>query len=254
MAAVSIDLDAGTALVRMRAEKLNAFSSALVEDLGGALDTLEERRDLRCVVVAGSGRAFSAGARLDVLRAMPLAEQCSYNERLIEVFDRVARFPVPTIAAVHGYALGGGLELALACTFRISAGDAKLGLPEARLGILPGAGGTQRLPRLIGRGPALRLLLTGRTIDAGEALRIGLVDEIAEDPVAAALALGAEIAGSGPLAVRAINDVVAECADLPVRQAIDRTAAVLTGLLSTRDAAEGMAAFAEKRPPTWTNS
>lgn len=252
--AVRITYRGTTALFELSDGKLNAFSASLIEDLRRALEDVAARDEVRCVVLTGQKRAFSVGARLDVLRSMTLAEQLAYNATLIDAFGRVASLPMPTIAAIGGFALGGGLELALACTFRVAATGATLGLPEARLGILPGAGGTQRLPRLIGRTRALRLLLTGESVNAERAHRMGLVDEVADDPVVAALALADQIAASSPLAVSAIRETVAEYADSPVHRAVEQTATRLGDLLATRDAAEGMAAFAEKRTPRWTGS
>ncbi len=251
--AVSLRYTSETAVLALNAPKLNAFSGALVDDLEHVLRALNER-PARCVILTGGPRAFSVGARLDELRAMTTTEKVDFNGRLVSAFDRVARLAAPTIAAIHGYALGGGLELALACTFRIAATETQLGLPEAKLGLLPGAGGTQRLPRTIGYGPALRLLLTGESVSAKRALGLGLIDEVADDPVDAALALAGRIASSGPLAVRAITDVVAECRALPVSEAIARTELVLAELLDSRDATEGLAASAEKRRPLWSGA
>jgi enoyl-CoA hydratase len=160
----------------------------------------------------------------------------------------------PSVAAINGYALGAGLELAMACTVRFAAESARLGQPEVKLGIIPGYGGTQRLPRLVGRGAALKLLLTGAIIDAHEALRIGLVDEVvpASQLMQRAEALAIEIAASAPLAVSETLRVVDEGLDLSLEAALEREAAGFGHLCGTADKTEGTQAFLAKRPPTWT--
>jgi enoyl-CoA hydratase len=246
--------DAVAVLTLNRPEALNAFSDAMLDELATVLDALETDAALRAVVVAGAGRAFGTGAALDAMAERNPAANAAYNNRVVAAIERLAGLPVPTIAAVGGFALGGGLELALACSVRVIARDARLGLPEVRLGILPGAGGTQRLPRLIGTGGALRLMLTGARIDGDEALRLGIAD-VACPPGEAldtALALAHEIAAAAPLAVRAVLASVREGADLPLDAAMARTRERLDELLATDDAAEGFRAFLDRRPADFT--
>jgi enoyl-CoA hydratase len=242
--------DAVAVLTLNRPEAMNAFDDALLVELAAALDELEADEALRAVVVTGAGRAFGTGAALDQMAARDAAANAAYNLRVVAAIERLAALPVPTIAAVGGYALGGGLELALACSIRVAARDAQLGLPEVRLGILPGAGGTQRLPRLIGTGAALRLLLTGARIDGDEALRLGVVDAVCPpgEALESALVIAREIAAAAPLAVRAVLASVREGADLPLDAALARTREHLEGLLATADAAEGFRAFLDRRP------
>ncbi|HYE78121.1 MAG TPA: enoyl-CoA hydratase-related protein [bacterium] len=186
-----------------RPEKRNAIDLAMVDALHGALDRLADERDLSCLVLTGAGgKAFAAGADIAQLRDRGVHEALmGINSRL---FHKVERFPVPVIAAVQGWALGGGCELALACDLRVAGESAKFGQPEVSLGIIPGAGATQRLPRLVGLGAAKELIYTGRIIDAAEALRIGLVNRVVPDDqvLESARSLAQEIVKNGPLALR----------------------------------------------------
>jgi enoyl-CoA hydratase len=202
-------------------------------------------------VITGEGRAFSVGAQLRELVARDTAANLAWNRRLNDAIDAVSVLPFPTIAAVNGYALGGGLELALAATLRVAAESAVVGLPEVKLGILPGAGGSQRLPRLVRPSIALRLLLTGQTVTAVEAQRLGIVDEVV--PAAGLLdhsiALAQEIAANAPLAVAAILDAVDAGLEMPLDEAIRYTERHLGRLFDTADYREGVEAFLEKRKP-----
>ncbi|MEO7995753.1 MAG: enoyl-CoA hydratase-related protein, partial [bacterium] len=185
-----------------RPAKRNAIDQAMVDALHATLDLLAQDRDLGCVILTGSGKVFAAGADIAELRDRGRYEALQgINSRL---FQRVEQFPTPVIAAVQGWALGGGCELALACDLRIAGESAKFGQPEVSLGILPGAGATQRLPRLVGLGMARELIFTGRIIDSAEALRIGLVNRVVADNAVldTARALAGEITLNGGLAVR----------------------------------------------------
>jgi enoyl-CoA hydratase len=212
--------------------------------------------DVRCLVIGSTGRVFAAGADLRELQARSPSENLAYNEQILAAFDAIAALPVPTIAAIGGHALGGGLELALACTLRVAARDARLGFPEVRLGILPGAGGTQRLPRMIAAGEAWRLLLTGEPIDGERALAIGLVDEVApaEAVHERALALAAKIGAAAPLSVRAIVRAVREGTPMPLADGIEYAHRQLPELLRSRDHREGLAAFADRREPRFAGA
>lgn len=191
-----------TALLTLhRPDKANAYDAFVLDAFAQALDAVTDDSTLRALVVCGAGRHFCAGADLDELSARGPGD--AFRLRSATLFDRLAALPVPTIAAVHGAALGGGLELALACDLRLAAHDAFFGLPETRLGLLPAAGAIARLPRAVGDARAREMIFTGRRIDASTALRYGLVQAVTEDSVCdAALALAEEICAADPLAVR----------------------------------------------------
>jgi len=239
-----------------RPKVLNALSAETIGELAAAFDELAADTEVRVILLAGAGdRAFVAGADIRELAALAAEEAQAFAQRGQAVFRRIETLGKPVIACIQGFALGGGCELAMACTVRIAAEDAKLGQPEVKLGILPGYGGTQRLPRLVGRGAALKLLLTGAIVDAREALRIGLVDEVvpAEQLMARAEALGREMAANAPLALGEVLRVVDEGLELPLDKAIGIEAAAFGRLAATADKAEGTRAFLEKRAPVWKN-
>src|SRR5919201_1354622 len=186
-----------------RPDKLNALNDATMVELGRAIDALRAQKDVTGIVLTGAGRAFVAGADIAELRAKSSAEAYELARRGQVVFRRFETSPKPVIAAVNGFALGGGCELAMARHLRIAADGAKFGLPETKLGLAPGYGGTQRLPRLVGRGRALQLILTGEMIDAAEAYRIGLVNRVvpATELIPEATAVLSQMLEKGPLAV-----------------------------------------------------
>ncbi len=207
--------------------------------------------ELRCLILTGSGRTFAAGADLEQIAANTVEQNLHYNRRLRDAVDAVAALPVPAIAALNGHAVGGGLELALACTLRIASTEAKLGMPEVRLGIIPATGGVARLPRLVGRGTAARLLLTGDPVASTEALRIGLVD-LAVPPaevLSEAQRLAQRIATGAPLAVRALTAALRDDELLEIDEANGRTELRLAELLGSADRVEGARAFLERRDP-----
>ncbi|RMF74456.1 MAG: enoyl-CoA hydratase [Acidobacteria bacterium] len=231
---------------------VNALSRALVARLTDAAATAADDPAAACVVLAARGRAFCAGADLKERRGMSDAEVVETVEAIGRMTAAVAAIPVPTLAAVHGAALGGGLELALACDLRIAAEDARLGLPECSLAIIPGAGGTQRLPRIAGPAVAKRWIFTGRVGTAAEALAGGIVDRVvpAERLEQETLALAGEIARCGPLALRAAKRAIddgLDAARLDEGLAIERRA--YRTIVDTEDRREALRAFAEKRPP-----
>ncbi|MEW6470807.1 MAG: enoyl-CoA hydratase/isomerase family protein [Actinomycetota bacterium] len=252
---ITVDREGPVRIVRLsRPTALNTFDDESVPALATVVADLGHDPDVRCVVITGEGRAFSAGAQLgELLRRKPDENQ-AWNHGLVEALDGLAALPVPTIAAINGHAIGGGLELALACTLRLAADSSVLGLPEVKLGILPGAGGTQRLPRLLPPGTALRLLLTGDLVSADEAARLGLVEEVvpADELLDRSLELARAIAGAGPLAVRAILAAVRAGLEMPLDSAISRTESHLARLFETEDFREGAQAFLDKRPPKFT--
>ncbi len=235
----------------------NALSCELVGALGHAFARLrgQEGDTVRAVVVTGAGgKAFCAGADLKERRAMSLEETRSFLKHLNAVVDAIAAFPRPVIAAINGAAFGGGLELALACDFRLAADTAELGLVETRLGIIPGAGGTQRLARVAGLAVAKELILTGRRVSAARAKELGIVSEVvpAAELAGAAAKLAAELAGAGPLAVTQAKRALDGGFDLSMPEALAHERACYQVVLESEDRNEGLAAFAEKRPPRFT--
>jgi enoyl-CoA hydratase len=232
---------------------MNALGRAFGEELFRAFGEAE-RSEEAAVVVVGSAleKAFVAGADIREMAVMGRGDSESFSKLLQEAFDTLARMRKVAIAAINGHALGGGCELALACDYRLmAAGKARIGLPEATLGILPGAGGTQRLPRLVGLSRAMDILLRGRTMDAEEALRIGLVDRVFEPGVFTeeVVKFAAELAAGAGKAMGFIKAAVRDGVDLPMEQALAVERRYGLENLGTHDAKEGLAAFAEKRKP-----
>jgi enoyl-CoA hydratase len=251
-----VERDEGVALVTIdRRAVLNALNRAVLDELRVVMDDLRRDVGVRAVVVTGAGeKAFVAGADIQELERLSPDEAVRYAAAGQDLFDRIAHLEKPVVAAVNGFALGGGCELAMACTLRMASETARFGQPEVKLGLIPGFGGTQRLPRLVGRGRALDLLLTGRTIDAHEALAIGLVNRVvpAAALLAEAKALAGSLAASAPLAMRAIGDLVERGMDLPLGEAQAIEASRFGECFRTEDMREGTRAFLEKRPPTFS--
>jgi enoyl-CoA hydratase len=237
-----------------RPDKLNALNDALMAELERAIDEAVRRDDIGAVLLTGAGRAFVAGADITELNGQSAVDGKARSERGQRTFRKFERSPKPTLAAVNGFALGGGCELAMACHLRLASDAAKFGQPEVKLAIVPGYGGSQRLPRLIGKGRALELLLTGDMIDAAEAYRLGLVNRVvpAGELMAAARALLTKILAQGPLAVALCIEAVDRGLDLPLDDAIALEASYFGLLSATADTAEGMRAFLEKRPAKFT--
>ncbi len=244
----------GVALVTLdRPAALNALSFDLLDELVNALETLDADPTCRAIVVTGAGqRAFAAGA--DIVELAPQTSVSLHQGRRFEAWDRLAAIGLPMIAAVRGVALGGGCELAMICDMIVAAEDATFGQPEIRLGVMPGAGGTQRLTRAIGKARAMAMILTGDTIGAAQAHELGLVSQVVPSgaTIDAALEMAARIAAQPPLAVRAAKAAVlaADEGALSAGLAAERDA--FFALFDTEDQAEGMAAFTEKRRPTWS--
>jgi len=238
-----------------RPDKLNALDAAAIDELRRVLLDVRQDASVRAVVITGSGsKAFVAGADIGELAALDPIAARAMAARGQHVFDLVEQLGKPVIAAVNGYALGGGCELVLACTLRIASDAAKFGQPEINLGLIPGYGGTQRLPRLVGKGRALDLLLRGSTIDAQEALRIGLVDRVvpAGELMTSAETLADELATKAPQAVRAILEAVNRGLDLPLADGLRHEAALFGLVAATADMKEGTRAFLDKRAPVFT--
>jgi enoyl-CoA hydratase len=232
-----------------RPDKLNALDGQTMDELERAIGELEARTDVGGIIVTGAGRAFVAGADISELATQSPAEALERARKGQRIFSRFEESAKPVLAAVNGFALGGGCELAMACHMRIASEAARFGQPEVKLGLLPGYGGTQRLPRLVGTGRALALLLSGDMIDAQEALRIGLVDRVVpgESLLAEARALMGRILQNAPLALGQCIAAVLRGRDLPLREALEVEARAFGWLAGTEDAAEGTRAFLEKR-------
>jgi enoyl-CoA hydratase len=239
-----------------RPDKLNALNAALIGEIGMAIDLALADDAVAGVILTGAGRAFVAGADISELAGQTPMSAVARARRGQEIFGRFERSPKPTIAAVNGFALGGGCELAMACHLRIAGEFAKFGQPEVKLGIIPGYGGTQRLPRLVGTGRALQLLLTGEVIDATEAVRIGLANVVVPnaDLLPTAHAMLKQMIANGPLAVRACIDAVVRGQDMSLADALAYEAAYFGTLSSTADMKEGTAAFLEKRPAAFSGA
>ena len=244
------------ALVTLNRPKvLHALNSQVFDELETLFHGLAEDANVRVVLLTGSGeKAFAAGADINEIAATDTATGAAKARRGQAIFRLIETCGKPVIALINGFALGGGCELVMACTLRIASETARLGQPEVKLGLIPGYGGTQRLPRLVGQPAALKLLLTGEMIGAAEALRIGLVDEVV--PAARLLDRGHELAHSivtmAPLAIAGCLEAVDRGSDLDLEAALNVEAHIFGRLCSTEDKAEGTRAFLEKRPPTWT--
>jgi enoyl-CoA hydratase len=244
----------GVALVTIdRPAALNALSFGLLDELGDELERLDRDGRTRVAVLTGSGeRAFAAGA--DIVELAEQTPERLRSERRFDAWNRLWSIEIPLIAAVRGFALGGGCELAMACDLIVAGDDAQFGQPEIRIGVMPGAGGTQRLTRAIGVARAMELILTGRSMPAAEAFAAGLVTTVvpAGDTVRAALDLADRIAAMPPLAVRAAKRSVLAAAELPLAAGLRAEREAFFDLFATDDQREGMRAFQEKRTPVWT--
>jgi enoyl-CoA hydratase len=237
-----------------RPQVLNALNSQTLDDLRRAMLDLKDDRDVRVVIITGAGdKAFAAGADIKELATQRPVQLKAHASRGQQVFDTIERLGKPVIAAINGFALGGGCELAMACTIRIAADTARLGQPEINLGLLPGFAGTQRLARLVGKAAALDLLLTGRQITADDALRLGLVTRVvpAATLLDAARALAAELAAKAPIALQYIIEAVTRGLDVPFHEGQALEASLFGLVASTADMREGTAAFLEKRKPVF---
>jgi enoyl-CoA hydratase len=233
-----------------RPDKLNAISNELTSELQQLFDQIEDDKELRVLVITGAGeKAFVAGADIGELvdRDAQIGRKVSRLRQ--EIFSRIENFPFPAIAAVNGYALGGGLELALACSIRICSDKALFGAPEVKLGIIPGDGGTQRLPRLVGLGRAMEMILTGDFIDAQEAYRIGLVNKVVphDELMEKTMELAKKIASRPPLAVRYAKEAVNRSLDGSPVSGFTLESYLHALACTTEDKKEGVAAFLEKR-------
>ena len=239
-----------------RPEALNALSMALIRDLSARLDEVA-KSDARALIITGAGpKAFCAGADIKELQGRSLMAQKQGGEFGQATFAKLDTLPMPSVAVINGYAFGGGMELALACTFRLATRNAKMGTPEIKLGLIPGYGGTQRLPRVVGEARALEMVMTGRTVDADEALRIGLVSRLVDnanegDAVAAGMAFAREFSGYSLPVLSFARDAVKRAGETPLHEGLKIETDLGTLAFQTQDSVEGMAAFAEKRKPVF---
>jgi enoyl-CoA hydratase/carnithine racemase len=247
---VRLEVDGGIGTIRLDRPPMNALDAEMQEQIRAAAAEASQRRDVAAVVVYGGEKVFAAGADIKQMQAMSYTDMVDRSGALQSSLSAVARIPKPTVAAVTGYALGGGLELALCCDFRVCAQDARLGQPEILLGIIPGAGGTQRLPRLVGPARAKDLIFSGRFVDAAESLAIGLVDElVAPGEVYAAARRRVERYVGGPAyALRAAKEAIDRGLEVDLETGLEIERAQFAGLFATADRAAGMASFVEKGP------
>ncbi len=245
-------------LTVQRPEKLNALNGQVLEALDAAVADAARDSTLRCVIVTGAGeKAFIAGADIGELAKLTPIEGREHARRGQAVLDRIENLPVPTIAAINGFAYGGGLELAMACTLRVASENARMGLPETSLGILPGYGGTQRLARIVGRARAYELVLTAsKSLTAAEAERMGLVNRVvpAGQALSAAREMARAIAANGPAAVRYALDAIRSGMEMPAAEGRLLEATLFGLCAATSDMKEGMTAFLEKRQAKFTGS
>jgi len=251
-----VETNDGVTLVRLnRPEALNALNSQLLGELSAALDAAEADEAVRCVVLTGSERAFAAGADIKEMSTKTYAEMFK-QDFFGASARRIEQFRKPIVAAVAGYALGGGCELAMLCDFIIAAETAKFGQPEINLGVAPGIGGTQRLTRFVGKSKAMEMILTGRMMDAAEAERAGLVSRVvpADKLVEEALAAAAKIAGQSPLAVMMNKELVETAYETTLAAGVAVERRLFHSLFAFDDQKEGMAAFVEKRKPDFKGS
>ncbi len=235
-----------------RPESLNALNSQFFKEFNSFLDSITETKTIKVLIITGEGKAFIAGADIAEMQNMNKEEGYEFSKAGQETFLRIEELDIPVIAAINGYALGGGCELALSCDFRISNNFGKFGLPEASLGLMPGYGGTQRLSRLSGLGNALYLQLTGQMIDSTEALRMGIVQKVvdANELMNEVLKIAKKITQHGPNAIKTIKKVIRTGFQKEINEAFNIERTEFSKLFES-DGPEGMKAFLEKRKPNW---
>ncbi len=247
---VRLEVEGGIGTIRLDRPPMNALNAQVQEELRAAAAEVGERADVAAVVLYGGEKVFAAGADVKEMAAMAYADMVDRSGALQSSFTAVARIPKPVVAAVTGYALGGGCELALCADFRVCAEDAKLGQPEILLGVIPGAGGTQRLPRLVGPARAKDIIFSGRFVDAEEALRIGLVDRVVapEQVYAEARAMAGRFVGGPAYALRAAKEAVDRGLESDLDTGLEVERLQFTGLFGTEDRRIGMTSFVEHGP------
>lgn len=251
---IRLDIEAGVGVIRLDRPPVNALCEAAIDQLADAARTAATRTAVRAVVVHGGDRVFSGGGDIRELHLMGPAEGAALAVKTFETVNLLAEMDKPVIAAINGYACGGGFELALGCDLRVVAEDCRLGLPETSIGIIPGAGGTQRLARLVGLGRAKRMVLTAALVDADEALAIGMVDWVvpSEQVLAKAMEIATALANGPTQALAAAKRALDHAFDLPLGDGLLRESREFARVLATKDKQEGIAAFLDKRPPRFT--
>ncbi|HEX8199593.1 MAG TPA: enoyl-CoA hydratase-related protein [Isosphaeraceae bacterium] len=247
---VRLEVEDGVGTIRIDRPKMNALDRHVQEEIRLAAVEASERDDVRAVVVYGGERVFAAGADIKAMSQLDGAAMTAWGRELTESFTTVARIPKPVIAAITGYALGGGYELALCADFRVMGASAKVGQPEILLGVIPGAGGTQRLARLVGPARAKDLVFTGRHVGAEEAVEIGLADAVVPDAEVydTAVAMARKFAAGPPLALAAAKRAVDEGLELPIDRGLELESRLFAGLFDTEDQRTGMRSFLENGP------
>jgi enoyl-CoA hydratase len=253
---IQLEKQGSVAVLRIdRPEAMNSLNAQVLSELNAGLDAVESDPEIKAIIITGEGKAFVAGADIAFMHGLDEESGYDFGRLGQQVFRRIETMEKPVIAAVNGFALGGGCELAMACDIRIASDRAKFGQPEVGLGIIPGYSGTQRLPRLVGKGKAMELILTGNIITAETAGSIGLVDQVVpqESLMDEALAMARKIAGNGPVAVAYAKKAIQQGTELSdMDEAILLEADYFGKCFSTSDQKEGMAAFLEKRKPQFT--
>ncbi|AXG13880.1 enoyl-CoA hydratase/isomerase family protein [Intrasporangium calvum] len=247
---VRLEVEDGIGTIRLDRPKMNALNVQVQEEIRAAAAEATVRDDVKAVIVYGGEKVFAAGADIKEMQTMSYTDMVDRSGPLQSSITAVARIPKPVIAAIIGYALGGGCELALACDFRVVADDAKLGQPEILLGIIPGAGGTQRLARLVGSAKAKEIIFGGRFVDAQESLAIGLADKVvpAAEVYSAAREWAAQYVGAASYAIRAAKEAVDRGLEVDLETGLEIERMLFAGLFATRDRETGMASFVEQGP------
>jgi len=247
---VRLEVEGGVGTIRLDRPKMNALNAQVQDEIRTCAQEATDRDDVRAVVLYGGERVFAAGADIKEMKDISYVDMLGRASRLQDCFLTVSRIPKPTIAAITGFALGGGCELSMCADFRVVAENAKMGQPEILLGIIPGAGGTQRLTRLVGPAKAKDLCFTGRFVDAGEALRIGLADVVvpANEVYATAVAMASTYAAGPGVALRAAKKAIDEGLEMDLDAALRLESTLFAGLFATEDRAAGMTSFVEQGP------
>lgn len=251
-ALVLVEIHGRVGLVRLnRPRQMNALSSPLMKELMDALAAFDANDEIGAMVITGDERAFAAGADIREMASATAMDMLEWG--LISEFGRFKHIRKPVIAAVSGYCLGGGNELAMCCDLIVASETARFGQPEINIGVIPGAGGTQRLPRAVGKAVAMEMILNNRTLTAQEALQLGLVNRVvsADQFLEEALSLAAEIANRAPLALRLAKQAILQAYEAPLSEGLTDEQRLFYLLFATQDQKEGMSAFLEKRPPQW---
>jgi enoyl-CoA hydratase/carnithine racemase len=247
---VRLEVDAAVGTIRLDRPKMNALNAQVQEEIRACAIEASERADVRAVVLYGGERVFAAGADIKEMKDMSYVDMLARADALQDCFKAVARIPKPVIAAITGYALGGGCELSMCADFRVVADNAKLGQPEILLGVIPGAGGTQRLTRLVGPAKAKDIVFTGRFVDAAEALAIGLADVVvpAAEVYSKAVEMASTYAGAAAVALRNAKKAIDEGLELDLDAALRLESTLFAGLFATEDRAIGMESFVDNGP------